>query len=372
MRLALARGGGERDDRHAALGAGGAAQEVDRPADRAEVAPARDLGVDLAGQVDLEGGVDRDEAALRGEPLGVVRVAGVAQQQLRVVVGEAVEPLAADQHRGDGEAGVDRLGGVGDRAGLDQVERAVADRAAVEAEVAVAREGGEDRVGQGADPGLQGGSVLDQFADPARDLALDVARLARLHHQGRRRAGHEEVEVVGVEQARAGPRRVLVDFADHHPGALQRGREVLVGEAEAEAAFVVGGRDLKQDDVDRQPSRGEEARVVGVVDRQDLERPRRREPAVGAGRRVGEEGDDVGVLRLHGVAQVHPEEAAEGADRVAGGEQRRGQPARLRGRLAPDHGVARPDPVVGLEAAAARRCLRPSFSPVLVELSISY
>ena len=59
------------------------AHEIERAADRADVAAAGELAVDLAGQVDLDRRVDRDEARLPREDSGVVRVLGAAQAHAR-------------------------------------------------------------------------------------------------------------------------------------------------------------------------------------------------------------------------------------------------------------------------------------------------
>ena len=64
IRLEVTRGRRQRDNRHSADGSPCRPQEFAAPADRTDVATASGFGVDLAGQVDFDRGVDRNEPVL--------------------------------------------------------------------------------------------------------------------------------------------------------------------------------------------------------------------------------------------------------------------------------------------------------------------
>jgi hypothetical protein len=66
-----------------------------------------------------------------------------------------------------------------DDAGLNQVYQAVREHLGVHAQVAVAPERGEHRVGDGADARLQGRAVLDEAGAVSADGRLGVAQAVR-------------------------------------------------------------------------------------------------------------------------------------------------------------------------------------------------
>ena len=91
------------------------------------------LGIDLAGEVDLERSVDRDEAAEIAEHQRVMGVRRRADVDRRVAVGEAIDPRRSHQHRRDGDAGVDFLVPIVDDAGLHQIGNSISDRPRMDA-----------------------------------------------------------------------------------------------------------------------------------------------------------------------------------------------------------------------------------------------
>src|SRR3546814_8554447 len=98
--------------------------EVDRAAGAAQIRAAALLGVDLAGEIDFECGIDRHQLVELREYRGVVRVCGRAHAHGLVAVRPLVELARADQRAVDRHAGVDLLARVGDDAGFDQIGRA--------------------------------------------------------------------------------------------------------------------------------------------------------------------------------------------------------------------------------------------------------
>ena len=104
MRDTVPSGGrrGQRDDRPALTGERGAADEVHLAAD-ARVEPLADrIGDDLAGEVDLDRGVDGDHPLEGPDHVGVVGEVDRPHLDHRVVVDEVVQPLRAhDEGRHD-------------------------------------------------------------------------------------------------------------------------------------------------------------------------------------------------------------------------------------------------------------------------------
>ena len=118
-----------------------AAHEVHLAADARVERVADRVGDDLAGQVDLDRGVDRDHPAERADDVGVVREVDRPHLDHRVVVDELVQAGRAHEERRDDLAAVALLGGAGDDAGLDEVDDRVGEHLGVDPEVALVASG---------------------------------------------------------------------------------------------------------------------------------------------------------------------------------------------------------------------------------------
>ena len=219
--------GGQGDDGLAARRARRAAVEVRLAADAGVELGAERVGAHLAGEVDLEGGVDGHHLVLLADDERVVDVLGGVEREQGVVVDVVVELLGAHAEAGDDLAPVGGLLGAGDDAGLDQVDDGVGEHLGVDAEVLLLLEELDHRVGDAADAHLEGGAVLHERGDVLADgrssrsgpspvglVGEGVCRLdERLVHRD------EDVEVVDVHEAVAqGPRHLRVDLGDHEAG----------------------------------------------------------------------------------------------------------------------------------------------------------
>ena len=112
----------------------GGADEVERAADRADVAAARQLAVHLAGEVDLDRRVDGDEALELGQHRGAVGVVGGMQAHLGVLARPIEELLRAHEAAamdlaGQGALRVQRGDAVRDQAGMKAQPAPLAQRA---------------------------------------------------------------------------------------------------------------------------------------------------------------------------------------------------------------------------------------------------
>ena len=102
-------GAGEGDDGLAALGTAGAVDKVDLPA-HATVKPRADrIGAHLAGQINLDGRVDRDHAVILRDAEGIVDILRGVQLDHRVVMDEVIKPPGPHHETGHDLARVQRL-----------------------------------------------------------------------------------------------------------------------------------------------------------------------------------------------------------------------------------------------------------------------
>src|SRR6185437_238152 len=91
----------QRDDRAAARGGCGAAQEIDLAADRADEAPAEALAIHLAGEIGLDRRVDGGEARQLPQHLMAMGVAGRHQLEMAIAMREIEEAPRAEEQPAD-------------------------------------------------------------------------------------------------------------------------------------------------------------------------------------------------------------------------------------------------------------------------------
>ena len=261
-------GGRDRDDRLAALGTGGAAQEVDLSADSAVELVADGIGADLAGEIDLQSGVDGDHAVIARDQDGIVDVGGGVEFEDRVVVDEIEDTLRAKNESDDDFARLEVLALAGDHAGFDQGNHAVGDQFAMDAEVLAVDEQGQNGVGNAADAGLEHGAVFDQAGHVAGDGDVHLGDLGLLHRAERTRRFDDRVDFADVDEAVAiGARHLIVDLSDDVAGLLGGGEGRIDADSEAAEAVRVGRRDLDERDVERHGAAYEELFDFAEVDR---------------------------------------------------------------------------------------------------------
>ena len=135
---------------------------------------------------------------------------------------------------------------------FDEVHHAVGQQLGVHAEIAVAVQGGEDRVGDGTDPGLEGGAVADPLGDEARDAPVIVGEVRRRDLDQRivRLTPPDDLgDVDLVASERAG--HLPIGF-EKEAGSPDERRDVVGVQPEAEVAMTV-----------RRRRRGQHQRVTG-------------------------------------------------------------------------------------------------------------
>ena len=343
------------DDRRAARRAAGGADEVDLPADRADVVAADALGVDLAGEIDLERRVDRDIALQPRQHVERMRVAHGAELDGRVAVREAVEPgVGAEQDARDADARVHPLRGVGDDAALDQVDERVADHPRVDAEVAPVREHRDDRFGNRAEADLQRRAVGNERVDVRRDPALELAD-RRARQLDRLPVGFDEhVDVGFVERDVARRlRHLAIHLGDDDARLVDRGACVVGAEAEAEAPARIRRSDLHQRDVAGDRPVLDEFGVLRDVARDDVHRTGLDQAPVGADAAHAAQLDAVDLAGQEGVGEHRGEERAHAAELAALAHQRLGERQRLGRPLAHDDAVAGAHPAAQVELASS-------------------
>jgi len=205
----------------------------------------------LAGEVDLNGRVDGDHPAILGDDEGVIDVLGGVELHQRVVVGIVVELVAPHQKAADQLPRVERLALVGDDPCVHQVDDAVGEHLCVYAEMAAVSQLGQHRVGDGTDPHLERGFVLD---DPRHVLA-DAAVLIGEFGPGQGGQGitvlHRRVKLAHVDERVAeGPRHPVVHLGNHAARRLGGRLHDVHGDAERAETVLIRRRHLDQSDVD--------------------------------------------------------------------------------------------------------------------------
>ena len=183
-----------------------------------------------------------------------------------VLVQEVVEDLGAERERRHHLAWCRALPCSGHHAALDEVDERVREQLGVDTEVLVVDQAGQQRVGDGADAHLDGGTVADARGDVGGDALVDGRRGRRLDLDQRpvdcHPAGHlTAVDLVATER----PRHALVHLEEERHLPDERSDVVAAG-AEGEVPVAVhrcgGGEDQRAlGGLSEQP--GHLAEVVG-------------------------------------------------------------------------------------------------------------
>lgn len=197
--FAFVRDGWQCDDGFAATveAFSGSSDEVDLSTEAGVHAGADRVGADLAGQVDLDARVDGGHFRVLADDFGVVDVVDLQHLDERVVVDEVVELLGAHEETADDSAAVDLLLVVRDASLLHQIHDATGEHLAVDSEILVVVQLGENGVGDVANAHLEGCTVLDEvLGDPLADGFFLRAHLAV------RVDGERSVDVDGCVEVR--------------------------------------------------------------------------------------------------------------------------------------------------------------------------
>ena len=191
---------------------------------------------------------------------------------------------------------------VGHDAAFVQIGDRVADRAAVNAEIAAVGELPQDCLGQCANPALEYRGVFDQRRRVARDLHLRVVRRSARHFERRAIRMYEHVEIGRRQHRRAvRARRGSVDLGDHDARAAHERHQIFMCNRHAVTSATVDRRDLQEQHIDPVRPLGERARELRVMDRQHVEHAGFRKPAVAAGPDIC---DEVNRIRMFGGERI--------------------------------------------------------------------
>ena len=198
--------GRQGDDAPASRTVQGRTLEVPLPADGADIAAVQGLGVHLSCQIDLDRGVDGEEAVESREHARAVNMVGPPHSEDGIAVRIAVEPGRAEQEAGRDKAGVGLPVPVGDGAALDEVHRRLVQQARVDCQVPFARQGLLNRCGNRADAEFQRRAIRHQPRHMPADGVLDRAGAAWNELFQRRGLRHQYVDVpVCDERVASGP-----------------------------------------------------------------------------------------------------------------------------------------------------------------------
>lgn len=142
-----------------------------------------------------------------------------------------------------------------------EVDDAVREHLAVDAEIGVTGKRGQHGVGDGADTELQRRTVLDEAGYVEPDGALDLAELGALGDGYRVVDVDGDVDVAEVQQAvTKAARHAGVDLCDDGLGGLDRGARGVHRGSKRAVAVLVRRRDVDERDVERHGTAAEELR----------------------------------------------------------------------------------------------------------------
>ena len=171
--------GGHRDDGLTAFATRGTANEIDLATNAAVEIGADGIGADLAGNIDLQGGIDGHHFVICGNDVGVVGVATGMKLEHRVVVDKIEELLGAQNKTQNNFPAMDRLHAAVDDSRFDQRDGAIAEHLCVDAKILVIRQFQQHRIGNRADPQLQSGAFFHQAGDILADRMVNFCDRAR-------------------------------------------------------------------------------------------------------------------------------------------------------------------------------------------------
>lgn len=211
---------------------------------------AEGIGADLAGEVDLECGVDGDDAIVFPDQAGVVRAIAGVEFHERIVVDEIEDFLRSGDKAGGDSARVDGLSGVRNGAGVVQIDQTVGEHFGMDAEILPVVEAGENGVGDSADAHLQGCAVGHQLGDDVADLRFNGGWL----FYGVRAEGaigvDELCDLAEVDgRCPEGSRHLLIDLGDDDARGIDGGAGSIDAGAEGTVAMAIGRGKLHEGNV---------------------------------------------------------------------------------------------------------------------------
>ena len=185
--------------------------------------------------------------------MGVVGEIDRAHLDHRVVVDEPIQPTAAEDERGHDLAAVPLLAGTGDHAGLHEVDDAVREHLAVDAEVPLVEQEEGGRGGDRPDAKLDRGAIGHEISDVLADSALHLPDLpdGMLVRGLVDLDGH--VDVADMDEAVAErPRHRSIELDDDAAGRPDRRMHRFHGRSKRAEAERVRGRGVDEHGVERQ------------------------------------------------------------------------------------------------------------------------
>ena len=166
---ALFGGGALGEDGPAAFGMVGAPGEVCGSPGAGVLLGADGLGTDLAGQIDLEGGIDGHHVVILGDDVRIVGVAAAAEAEAGMVVHEVVEEGISREEGPDSNAFVDGFIPVGYGATIDKMGHRSPDLFRVDTQIMLVHKVETDGIGDAAEAKLDTVAVLHELGDVACD-----------------------------------------------------------------------------------------------------------------------------------------------------------------------------------------------------------
>ena len=252
------------DDRAALAGKRRTTNEVHLAADPGIHPMADAVRHDLAGQVDLDGRVDRGHPAERPDDVRVVREVDGSHLDHRVVTHEVVDALRSHQERGDDLAAVAFLAAPVDHPAFDEIDDDIGEHLGVDAEVALVHERRAHRRRDPADAHLDRGAIGNEIRHELPDPPLDLSRHADQVLVRGHVALDREVDLVDVDEAVAqGSRDGAVELDDDRLCGPDRGVDGLDAGSERAESMGIRWCGIDEDGIEPDQPGFEQARNIG-------------------------------------------------------------------------------------------------------------
>ena len=238
------RGAGRQGDEGlAAFGKGRAVHEVVLSPDAGEDLLADAVGTDLAGQINLDGGIDRHGVGILADALRIVRPAHIVEHRVLVVVQILVHVTGAKSQTGHAATRLYLLQGVVDHPSLHQTEHSVRHRLGVEAEMPMVLQPVQDGIRNATHSDLEGSPVRNLGGDVGTDSRLYLGRRAELHVHRRVVAldGGGDLRLMD-HRGTVKIRNALVHLGDHYFRRLDGRLGEIGGDVVAAIAVLVRER----------------------------------------------------------------------------------------------------------------------------------
>ena len=261
LRAAFFRHGRDGDEGLAAFGERAAVHEVVLAADAGDDAGADRISAYLAGEVDLDCGVDGHDRRVLRDAERIIGPRYILEQQILTTVHIVIEPARTESEGSYGDARTDLFAGVVDHAAFQKREHAVGHGFGMKSEVLMVLESGQDGIRDASDTDLQGRAVRNHLGYMASDRGINFCR------NGSRNLNQRVINLYSCIDLRYMDQRItvrerhgFVDLHDDLAGTFGRGDSKVGRHSERAIAIFIRRGHIEKYGIERKGSVTEKTR----------------------------------------------------------------------------------------------------------------